>query len=122
MTIDSAKARVDGAKHAIQQLKMKLVIAESELKAAEEDLRIAKIQADDHLPRATMVTRSRRSGNISREPVAVVRRTAKQVTVRRPGSDTAVTFRLDRGGRWKRYPRPTATFSDGPDVTLEIDV
>jgi len=60
-----------------------------------------------------------RSDKSSVENVVIVKRTAKQIIVRRPGGDTEIVFR--QGGYcnlWRKYPGAKSGLASS--VTLEI--
>lgn len=119
MNVAEAQAAVDAAAARVKELQAELRAAEQARMSAISELRDAKVRADDVLPRARMVTTEWRNAKGISEEVVVAKRTAKQITVRRPGDDHEFMFRQDSSGTWRRYPRPQGFFSTY--VTLEID-
>ena len=79
--------------------------------AAGDALQAARIEADSQLPKATM-----KHSNGRTEQMVVVKRTAKEIRARRPGSPSVIRFRHE-GAEWWQYPRPSGW---GSRARLEV--
>lgn len=120
MTVEQAQAAHDAAKSRVEALNAELVTAKFKLAAAIDELQDSKVRADDVLPRARIVRHNwhLRDGKRS-ETVVIIKRTAKQITVRQPGQDYEFVFRQDRSGKWSQYPKPRGFQST--TIKLELD-
>ena len=111
--VKQAEAALRAAQEDEARCKLMLTAAEARVGDARKALSAAREAADAKLPRATMVEVNWRGVDMGRYSVVIARRTAKQIVVRRPGDTHEFTFRADKPGQWRRYPRPKASTKGG---------
>ena len=111
--VKQAEAALRAAQEDEARCVQALADARQRAELARKALREARFAADAKLPRATMVEVNWRGVDMGRYSVVIARRTAKQIVVRRPGDTHEFTFRADKPGQWRRYPRPKASTKGG---------
>ncbi len=120
MSVAEAEAAVAARKASVAAFASELAAAKAALDVAENALHKAKIAADMQLPTARMVVSRGWKGGSDTEDVVIVKRTPKQITVRRPGHNVEYSFRRGGSGIWREYPMPKTMFGS-TSKTLEID-
>lgn len=112
--IDSAAGVLEALQRELQDANSKVESLKSQINDARFALQEARIAADAHLPRATVITHSRWIRNSeSRTEVVVVKRTERSATVRKPGFESTTQYRPGKhSGQWRVYPAPKNRFTD----------